>query len=84
VNLWPVGLDLRLGDVVEWWHEQITTEGPSLFVLILAVTTVIHEITPDTWVTTLATTPAIDHRGITHWDRSPFTWDAADPLNIWY
>jgi hypothetical protein len=82
-DMWRVGLDTRLGDLVDWQHYQATTGGPALFQLVFVASTVTHEITPESWVTTLATTPAVDHRMILQWDRAPYLWDDTDAGNVW-
>jgi len=46
----------------------------------LAVATIRHEITPTSWVTTIGTTRAVDHRQAFRWDTAarwdtpPATW----------
>jgi hypothetical protein len=83
-DLWPIGLDLRIGDLVEYVREQPAAGGGArMIALTLTVSAVVHDITPDTWVTTIATTPAIDHRDFLIWDETTFTWDDADPRAIW-
>jgi hypothetical protein len=81
--LWPVGLDLRIGDLVDWTHEQAATGGPQLIDIRVIVVGVVHDITPDSWVVELATSPAVDHRTIGAWDRTPWMWDDVDTANVW-
>jgi hypothetical protein len=83
VNLWPIALDVRIGDIVDFIHEQPAVGGTRVIGLSLVVDRVIHDITPDAWVTTIATTTAIDHRDFVIWDATTFTWDDADPRAIW-
>jgi hypothetical protein len=83
-DLWPIGLDLRIGDLVEYVREQPAAGGGArMIALTLTVSAVVHDITPDTWVTTIATTPAIDHRDFLIWDETTLTWDDADPRTVW-
>jgi hypothetical protein len=82
-DLWPIGLDVRVGDLIEFVHEQPAAGGARMIALTLTVSGVIHDITPDTWVTTIATTQAIDHRDFLIWDETTLTWDNPDPRTIW-
>jgi hypothetical protein len=83
VNLWPIVLDARIGDLVDYIHEQPAVDGPQLIALTLIINRVIHDITPDTWVTTISTTRAVDHRDFVLWDRTTFTWDDTDTRAVW-
>ena len=83
VDLWAVGIDRRLGDLVTWIHEQPAVDGAALIVLVVAVQQITHEITPETWVTTLATTRTISNRVPVRYDETTFTYDDADPRNVY-
>jgi hypothetical protein len=82
-NLWPIVLDLRLGDRVDWYHEQPAVDGPALFAVAVIVSTITHEITPAEWVTTFATSRAVGVKPAGRWDVTTLTWDDTDPLNVW-
>ena len=82
-DLWPVGVDRRLGDVVTWFHEQATTTGPDLIILDLIVQHIVHEITPESWVTTIATTRPVGNRVPRRYDQTEFAYDDVDDLNIY-
>jgi hypothetical protein len=82
-NLWPFAVDVRLGDLIDWTHQQPAVDGPALFAVTVAVSTVIHDITPEAWITTIETSTAIDYRPMARWDQTTWTWDDADPLAVW-
>ena len=82
-DLWATGIDLRLGDVITFLHEQETTTGPDLIILDLIVQQISHEITPATWVTTIATTRAIGSRPINRYDRTAYDYDDGQPANVY-
>ena len=82
-DLWPTGLDRRLGDLVTWVHEQPAVDGVAIVVLLVAIQQIIHDITPDTWVTTLATTRTISNVVPVRYDETTFTYDHADPRNVY-
>lgn len=82
-NYWPFVTDLRLGDVVEWMHEQVTTTGPRLIHLDFVVSSIVHDITPELWVTSVATTKATGSHYLARWDMTDYVWDDDDPAADW-
>ena len=82
-DLWRVGIDRRLGDLVTWMHEQPTTTGINLVILNLAVQQITHDITPESWVATLATTRTVGNVVALRYDRTPFDYDDADPRVVY-
>lgn len=82
-NLWRAGIDLRLGDIVEFVHDQPAIGGAALVDLFLAVAYIHHEITPQAWVTTVATTRAVANRITERWDYTQYAWDGTEPENTW-
>jgi hypothetical protein len=82
-DLWPVGIDRRLGDVVTWYHEQPTTTGINLVALNVVVDRIVHEITPESWVTTIGTTPTVGNKVALRYDRTPFRYDQNDPRVVY-
>jgi hypothetical protein len=83
-NYWPLVTDLRLGDIVQWWHEQSTTTGPRLIALDLAVSQIVHDINAEgVWVTSVSTTKAVGSHYINRWDMTEYEWDDADPAAVW-
>jgi hypothetical protein len=80
-DLWRVGIDRRLGDVVTWYHEQPTTTGINLVILHLIVRQLVHDITPESWVTTIATSRTIGNVVALRYDRTPY--DYGDPEAVY-
>jgi hypothetical protein len=81
-DLWRAGIDRRLGDIVQWVHEQpgeIEGEGElwggGLLVLRLAVAQIVHDITPDTWVTTFATSRTVGSTVAPRYDQTVYRYD---------
>ena len=82
-DLWRIGIDRRLGDIVTWLHEQQTPTAAGLIIVDLAVQQIVHDITPDTWVTTVATTRTINARIAARYDETVYDYDQADPANVY-
>lgn len=82
-DLWRTGIDRRLGDMVIWIHEQETTTGVNLVVLNLIVESIVHDITPTSWVTTVGTTRTIGNILALRYDQTTFVYDQPDPRNIY-
>ena len=74
-DLWRTGIDRRLGDIVTWLHEQPTTTGIHLVILNLAVQQITHDITPDTWTVTLATTRTVGNVIALRYDMTSYVYD---------
>ena len=62
-------------------HEQATTTGMTLVILNLAVQQITHEITPETWTATMATTRTVGNVIALRYDRTAFRYD--DPQAIY-
>lgn len=82
-DYWATALDVRLGDLVDWVHDQTATTGIARFDIIAAVTTITHDITPESWITSIGTTPALDYRRYSLWDATEYDWDDGLPDNVW-
>lgn len=82
-GLWPAGIDRRIGDVVTWVHDQPTTTGTALVVIDVVVQSIAHEITPESWVTTIGTTRTVGTTVAPRYDRTPFQYDQVDARNIY-
>lgn len=80
--LWSYGIDLRLGDLIRFPHDQPTYFGPARIDLNLIVHSIVHEITPTSWVTTFGTTRALGNNVIYSWDDPTVSWDSA-PAASW-
>lgn len=83
-DLWRLAIDLRRGDLVRLLHDTPAQGGGTLRLdLDLIVSAIRHEVTPESWVVTIGTTPTVGSRYVGNWDETPFTWDHADDLNVW-
>jgi hypothetical protein len=83
-DLWRLGVDRRLGDLVRLLHDQPAAGGGTWRLdLLLVLETIRHDITPDTWTVELATTRAVSSRVTERWDESAYRWDDTDPANTW-
>ena len=82
--MWRAGIDLRLGDKLNVirTYPAAGDELGHLDVDTLA-TTITHEISPDAWVTTVATSRVITHRVTELWDRTLWVFDDPNPLAVW-
>jgi hypothetical protein len=77
-------LDRRIGDHVRYQHVDVWTDGTeSLIDAELIVATIRHDITPETWIVALETTPSIATAVPQLWDLTVFAWDDPDPANVW-
>ena len=84
-DYWLATLDRRLGDRVrfvqtETWTDPDRTE---FYDLTLVLTTIRHEITPDTWTVDFSTSPAVAYTAVELWDWTLLTWDDPSPLAVW-
>ena len=83
-DLWRIGIDRRVGDVVELVQlVPAAGGGARVMDLFLAVRTITHSIIPGQWIVGLSTTRAISNRVAVRWDESTWTWDEIDPRNVW-
>jgi hypothetical protein len=81
-DLWRTGIDRRLGDRIRFFHDYVAVGGvPGTFDVTLIVSTITHEITPESWVVGIGTGPAVDATPVQRWDRTAWTWD--DPEARW-
>lgn len=78
-DLWRTGIDKRLGDRIRFQHDYVAAGGGTgTFDVTLIVTTVTHQVTPESWVVSFATSPAVDATPVQRWDRTLWLWDDAD------
>jgi hypothetical protein len=83
-DLWRLALDCRLVDRVRLLHEQVDPGGhPAILDVTAVVAFIRHEITPDGWTVTMATSRSVGYALPELWDRTLFTWDDPDPANVW-
>jgi hypothetical protein len=76
-NLWRAGLDLRMGDLVRFLHDQATPTGTARLDLNLVVQAITHRITPEVWELDVSTTRAVGNNIIYRWDGPGMAWDRA-------
>lgn len=79
-DYWRTAIDLRIGDVITFLHEQPSTTGPNLIALQLIVAHIVHDITPETWVTTVATSRAVGAVTVLRYDRTSYRYDQAGAI----
>ena len=83
-DLWAIGIDRRLGDVLELVQDvPAAGGGVGRLDLYLATQTIRHEITADAWTVTWETTRTVGNRVTERWDQSLYTWDDPAPANLW-
>lgn len=83
-DLWRTGIDLRRGDRVEILHAFVDAAGDDAELDVFTIAASVgHEITPDAWLVTVVGTRTVDWRTVELWDATRFTWDQADPDNVW-
>lgn len=83
-DLWLEALDRRLGDKIEWIHDFHAADGSTGTVdVFVIVTTIDHEITPETWITTIGTSRAFSYVALEYWDKTRFLWDSTSPSAVW-
>ena len=85
-DMWTLGLDTRPGDRVRVVHLYPTPDGPGRLDVDAIVGHLAHSITPDQWIVTLGTSPAVAWRPdpdgppvgppVTY----PYVWDADGAL----
>ena len=77
--LWPIGVELRRGDMIRLLHQQPAVGGTDLVDVNVITTAIRHELTPTTWVTQVGTTRAVSTNQQWRWDDPAITWD--DPTD---
>lgn len=82
-DLWRAGIDLRIGDILEFLHSQPAVGGTALLDLYLIVASIRHEILPDSWLMTVGTTRSVGNRVAERWDQTSYVWDDLDPRSVW-
>jgi hypothetical protein len=83
-DLWRTAIDLRRGDLVRFLHDYLDADGrPATLDVYLICSGVRHEITPEGWVATVATTRTVDWTTVELWDATRFVWDDPDPAAVW-
>lgn len=83
-DLWRTGIDLRIGDRVRVVRHYTAAGGDTGTLDVTNVVTSIgHEITPESWVTTVATSRVVTYAQPVLWDAAAYTWDDTNPLNVW-
>ena len=83
-DLWRPAIDKRIGDRLRFLHEFVAVDGLTGTLDIFGiVSTIRHEITPETWLTTIGTTRTVDYLLVEEWDRTTWLWDDANPAATW-
>ena len=68
-DLWRTGIDRRIGDRIRYLHDYRAAGGDvaTLDVTVI-VSTITHQITPDSWLVQIGTTRAVDYLAPSYWD----------------
>jgi hypothetical protein len=82
-DYWSETIDRRIGDQVRFWHDDVFAGELDTIDVRLILATIRHFITPAEWVVEWETTNVTAFDRVLLWDRSPYLWDDADPLNVW-
>lgn len=82
-DLWRLGVDVRLGDLIRLLHDQPALDGPARIDLLLVVSALAHHVTPDGWVLEVTTTRAVGSTPVARWDSDLLDWDDTDPAAVW-
>lgn len=83
-DLWRTAIDRRLGDRIRFIHEFTAVDGTTGTLDVMAiVATIRHEITPETWITTIGTTRTTDYVPVEAWDVTSIVWNDTNPLAVW-
>jgi hypothetical protein len=83
-DLWRAAIDRRIGDRLRFLHDYRAVDGDTATLDVTTiVSTLTHQITPESWVVGIGTTRAVAYTVQTFWDASPHTWDAEHPDNEW-
>lgn len=78
-DYWSLILLRRLGDRIRFQHDD-----PFGFWDVMTVlTTLVHTITPDSWVVNVGTSPAVGYTALQLWDSTLLVWDDSDPDAVW-
>ena len=74
-------IDWRLGDRVRFLHDTTAVDGVARLDVAAIVATIEHDVTPDAWVMTVATTRAVDTIPLYLWDdpTARYLWDTGVP-----
>lgn len=78
-DLWRPGIDLRIGDLIRFLHDQPALGGERRLDLNLIVASIVHSITPDGWTVDVATTRAVGNNVLWRWDDPDLAWDDPEP-----
>jgi len=82
-GLWREGIDMRVGDLINFVRDQHGLDAPARLSLLSLVCSINHSITPNAWLTTFGTTRATGDLVTVQWDAGEWlTWDA-DPTYYW-
>ena len=83
-DLWRTGIDLRPGDLLRYLRDQPAVGGPARVDINAIAAGIRHEVTPQTWVVTVACTPAVGNNVTWQWDAGGWlVWDADPPDPVW-
>lgn len=83
-DYWQQTIDLRIGDRLNWQHDDVWPDGTAVLVDVDVIThTIRHLLTPETWIVELETTPAIAYTTTPAWDVTALRWDSADLNATW-
>ena len=81
---WRAIVNTRIGDRVTWQHEARNDDGTlTVYELPAILDTVRHLLTAETWITELATSPAVGAIAIETWDVTAYTYDDTAPGAVW-
>lgn len=76
-------VDTRLGDRIRFQHATPAIDGVAVVDVTLIVATLEHDVTPDAWVMTVATTRAVPSTALYLWDDPTARWLWDDPALTW-
>jgi len=83
-QVWEMAVRTRRGDRVNVIHDYVDPDGTTgrldLFAIVLGVA---HNLTPESWTSTIQLSRTVDYRVPELWDLTRFAWDDADPANVW-
>lgn len=78
-DYFALATDLRLGDRARFQHD----DPFGFYDVTVIVTTLQHQLTPESWVLNVGTSPAVDYTAVELYDDTLLTWDDPDPLAVW-
>lgn len=84
-DYWHQVLERRVGDLIRFEHQTTWTDPDrvELYDVNLVLTTIRHQITAETWIVEVGTSPAVSYTAVELWDRTSLVWDDPSPLAVW-